>query len=448
MAAGDSYSFGGGGSGGGNGGSGITGLDQGLIDAVSAAISGGQAEDAPATLGGFERNEGLKGLLGNVLGVDIGGILGEGGLLGGLQGIGGELAADFGSSLYDDISSRLSGGGGIQGNAGTPGAGEFGAAGTAGRGDAILAALANAGSGGGTGSQALDDIVDALTDAVGNKETDPILRAAQLEAKGQRRGIRAIEDELAVTQGRLDPFTETGAGALKSYQRGSTVGGVGNRLERIFEGGALDPLVAERLKIAQGQLGSVGLSRSGTALEEVSAIPTELGFALEQTIQDRKGDLVDLGFQGAQAQGAFGSVAGAGIADLLGGIGASKSAGILTREQMLAEQRSQDLASKSAKSAAKTSAIGDIAKFLLFSDPRLKTNVEKVGEVDGLGIYQWDWIPEAEGTTVEAFEPAGFMADEVERKYPEFVGEFCGWKVIDYPALIEHIKGKSRPEFS
>ena len=34
----------------------------------------------------------------------------------------------------------------------------------------------------------------------------------------------------------------------------------------------------------------------------------------------------------------------------------------------------------------------------------------------------------------------GFMADEVAIKYPQHVAEFCGFMVIDYPALLDELE--------
>lgn len=76
---------------------------------------------------------------------------------------------------------------------------------------------------------------------------------------------------------------------------------------------------------------------------------------------------------------------------------------------------------------------------ILASDPRLKTNIEKVGEEpDGLGIYDYDYI-EAEGP-ISALMPEGrqrgVMADEVARIRPWALGpEIGGYMTVNYGAL-------------
>ena len=79
---------------------------------------------------------------------------------------------------------------------------------------------------------------------------------------------------------------------------------------------------------------------------------------------------------------------------------------------------------------------------MFFSDPNLKENVEEVGEIGDLKVYKWDWKPETKGTLVELCGTVGFMADEVKKLYPMFVGVFGGFDVIDYEKLLNHLEVK------
>lgn len=69
------------------------------------------------------------------------------------------------------------------------------------------------------------------------------------------------------------------------------------------------------------------------------------------------------------------------------------------------------------------------------SDPRLKTDVEKVGEyADGLGRYRWNYV---EGMGLPKGRHEGVMADEVKELrpwayIPNFMGEYAG---VDYGRL-------------
>lgn len=85
----------------------------------------------------------------------------------------------------------------------------------------------------------------------------------------------------------------------------------------------------------------------------------------------------------------------------------------------------------------KTSSSGSIFGNLLgaasvaasFSDPRLKENVEKLGELeDGLGVYAYDYLWGEPGV--------GVMADEVEKIRPWAMGPTRGgFKTVNYAAL-------------
>jgi hypothetical protein len=68
------------------------------------------------------------------------------------------------------------------------------------------------------------------------------------------------------------------------------------------------------------------------------------------------------------------------------------------------------------------------------SDRRLKENIEKVGEIDGINIYTWDWKPEYKDIVGD--QPAkGFIADEVP-SHMRFAG-ISGFDMVDYSGYPE-----------
>lgn len=71
----------------------------------------------------------------------------------------------------------------------------------------------------------------------------------------------------------------------------STIGGLDERLGQVFGSQNFQNLRDERLRAVQGQLGAGGLSRSGTALREISDVPTQLGFGLENQQFNRQNQL-------------------------------------------------------------------------------------------------------------------------------------------------------------
>ena len=70
-----------------------------------------------------------------------------------------------------------------------------------------------------------------------------------------------------------------------------------------------------------------------------------------------------------------------------------------------------------------------------FSDRRLKKDVEQIGQTkDGLPVYEFRYKGEE-----ERGEPhRGFMAQDVEKKYPDAVGLAGGYKTVDYGKVADH----------
>ncbi len=78
------------------------------------------------------------------------------------------------------------------------------------------------------------------------------------------------------------------------------------------------------------------------------------------------------------------------------------------------------------------SGLGTAAGIVAASDPRLKANIEKVGELeDGLGVYRWNYIWDDPSVRFE-----GVMADEVEALRPWALGPVInGYATVNYGAL-------------
>ncbi len=242
-------------------------------------------------------------------------------------------------------------------------------------------------------------------------------------------GIDELRNQFAQSQQAFQPFIDVGLQGLQGQAQGSTVQGLGDILGQIFNGGALQPLIDERTRAAQGQLAAGGLTRSGTALETISAIPQDIGLAIEQMLAGRQGQLAQGGFTGVQNVAQLGAGTAQGIAGSRTQQGENLSSGILADAQAKAAGISNAI--KIASTAA-----------MAFSDPRLKTNVMKVSEIGNLDVFEWDWIPETKGTAVESQPTLGFMATQIEEKYPEFVGVIDGFKAVMYGPLLDKLQEK------
>lgn len=244
------------------------------------------------------------------------------------------------------------------------------------------------------------------------------------------REIAELRRQFDVTQENIEPFLQAGQRALPGQEEGSTIGGLDARLGRIFNSDTFGNLEEERLRAVRGQLGASGLTRSGNALQDIAAVPQDIGLQIENLLNNRQTTLTGSGLNAASGLGALGAQNSQAIGSALSQQGQNTASGILADQQASA-QASQNLLSTGVAAAA-----------MFFSDPRLKENVEQIAELGDLGIYQWDWIAKTEGTIIADCQTIGFMADEVAEKYPHLVTEFSGYDVINYPALLDELEAK------
>lgn len=72
---------------------------------------------------------------------------------------------------------------------------------------------------------------------------------------------------------------------------------------------------------------------------------------------------------------------------------------------------------------------------MMFSDRRLKKNITQLGiDANGLHKYVFDYVWEPSGEMLRG-RHIGYMADEVEKLYPDCVFDMHGWKVVDYSRI-------------
>tara|TARA_R110000796_G_scaffold163505_2_gene280432 strand:- start:3452 stop:4258 length:807 start_codon:yes stop_codon:yes gene_type:complete len=259
--------------------------------------------------------------------------------------------------------------------------------------------------------------------------TDDSSQAASEEVAAQQRAIAEQQRQLAETKANFDPFIQAGIGQIPALTQGASAGGLDARLAEIFGTDTFGALKDERTRALEGQLSAGGLTRSGTAIQEASAIPTDIGLALEQLLTGRSSNIAASGQNAAAGLGGISANTSGNIAQLLAQQGVSRGSGIL------GDAQSKAAGTQNIIDAASTAAI-------FFSDPSLKENIEKVGQIHDLNLYEWDWIEDTKGTMIEQCGTIGFMADEVEELYPHHVAEFGGFMVVDYPALLDEMETK------
>jgi hypothetical protein len=77
---------------------------------------------------------------------------------------------------------------------------------------------------------------------------------------------------------------------------------------------------------------------------------------------------------------------------------------------------------KSSKSGAIFGAIGSVIGGLFASDIRLKTNIEKIGELNpAMNLYRWEWNEVADKIGVSHYPTVGVLAQELIEYSPDLV---------------------------
>lgn len=87
---------------------------------------------------------------------------------------------------------------------------------------------------------------------------------------------------------------------------------------------------------------------------------------------------------------------------------------------------------------------GAMVGSMMMSDPRLKKNIQKTGEVEGINIYTWDWNEKAEEVFGFTGSDKGVMAQEIEEQYPECISTEKGYWKVDYATLEEKVGASLR----
>lgn len=283
-----------------------------------------------------------------------------------------------------------------------------------------------------------------------------IKQAGQTEARSRALGIKDIQRQLQTGAKQFDPFKGAGLQGLAGLRQGSTIEGFGQNISDIFQGGALDPLIAERQRASDATFAQAGLTRSGGAGIAAAEIPADLAFQIESLLSGRQSELAGLGFNAATNIAGLRESAGANIANLRSGIGASLSSGLLGAEQarqggfsnlrgLIGIGQGGLGGGEGGGEGGGGVSGGDLASLAALlgslSDIRLKTNLNPIGRIADLTVYEWEWVA---GMPEDlALMNVGFIAQDVKEKYPEFSGVECGFLTIHYEQLLEHLEGET-----
>ena len=105
----------------------------------------------------------------------------------------------------------------------------------------------------------------------------------------------------------------------------------------------------------------------------------------------------------------------------------------MSQGQIAAAQNKAQGSQNSANNMMGMAGLG-MQAFSQFSDRRLKSNIEFIGEDNGIRKYKWVWNKIAEALGLNG-PGTGVMADEVETSHPGAVSIRDGFKFVDYQKL-------------
>jgi len=259
------------------------------------------------------------------------------------------------------------------------------------------------------GLPSVGSIIGGLT---GQSGAEAAREGARLQQEAALAGIDEQRQARESIQQNLSPFLNLGTnnigelqGLLDPNQQANFV--TNNPL---FQ--QLSEDTARRVFSNQAARGKLGSGETANLLGR-QLLPIGQQFAQQQF--NNLFNTVGLGQNAAALQGTSTQNSANNITDLLGQSGNAAAAGGVGAANSLSEGAS-NIAGLVGKAAS------------LFSDPRLKTGVKKVGTFKGLNAYEFSYIG---SDTVYR----GVMADEVLEKNPDAVVEIDGYLAVNYGAL-------------
>lgn len=262
-------------------------------------------------------------------------------------------------------------------------------------------------------------ISDFFDDLTGKTGAEAALQAGNIQADAARESLAFLKERFGITDEQLSPYISAGAGGLDYLQQGSTPQGLAEQINQIMNGGYFNDLVDERTRAVQGQLSAGGLTRSGTAMQEAANIPTDIALQVRSMLTGQNQNLATMGANAitgnaSTAMPLYNAMQAPAQAQAAGQLGAAQaSAGGV--QNILNTGLTAGLMYKA------------------FSDPRLKTNIQKIGEMGPLNVYSWDWKEERDDPT------QGFMSTEVREIFPQHVSVVDGYDMVDYPGVLQEL---------
>lgn len=253
----------------------------------------------------------------------------------------------------------------------------------------------------------------------GNDSADASRDAANISAAAQMKALDYLKETEAVPQELREGALTRLGGLYELNNQGSQQQLINQAKNSPLYSAIMGGQQAGEEAILRNQAATGGL-RSGASSGALTDYASQLqNQALLTSYNDQ--------LQGLQRLAGLGSNTNA-IAQQIGNIGATQAAGITAGAN----------AQQQATGTGINTILGGLGLFM--SDVRLKDNVKKVGNKNGVNIYRWVWNKAAEKFNLSG-DGFGPLAQELELKYPDMIIENGGYKGVDATKFAEVLNG-------
>ena len=252
--------------------------------------------------------------------------------------------------------------------------------------------------------------------------------AADIQAEASNAGITEQRRQFDALQALLKPYVDAGTPALAAQQ---AMVGLGTPEAEAAQIAAVERSPAFQSLLRSGEesllqrASSTGGLRGGNVQAALAQFRPQLLAQELENRYSRLGGLTTLGQQSAAGVGSAGMQTGTNVANLLAQRGAALAGGELGQAKAYGDLLNLPAQFLGMQYGA-GGQMGQPGFGNLFSDRRLKTNIQRIGtRPDGLGVYEFTYIWGGARQT-------GLMAQEVINVYPDAVSESGGYLMVDY----------------
>lgn len=210
------------------------------------------------------------------------------------------------------------------------------------------------------------------------------------------------------------PISNAGLRQIPALTQGATPEGYNQRIGDILGMESTQNMIGEQQRSLSQALASQGMRRSGYGAKSAADIPQQVAQSIEGQMMGRSQSLFGVG------EGAIGQQNAA--------LSAMQQA--IDGNQAASDQRSSQRRSRN------TQVAGMALGLLAMSDVRLKTDIEKIGELNGQNIYEWKWNETANKKGLFG-KAIGVIAQEVQKLMPQAIHKTNdGFLMVDYKMAL------------